>query len=110
MSEEIETRRCYPRNEAQASKMKFAFFWTLVKLVIMVGIFLGGLFAPIVTVESMYYTYQLLLPICVSGFFLFGTYKIWHGDWRNRTAFGVCDLLFGSFVAGIVLLCCEKDD
>ena len=37
------------------------------------------------------------------------SYKIYKGTQKNTTGFAVCDLIFGSLIGGILLLC-DLDD
>ena len=78
-------------------------------MVLMIIAMLGAAMSPTTSPELQRYTMGLLVSIAVAAFFTGATYKIKQGDWRNSVAFGVCDLLFSSLVAGIVMLCCGKD-
>ena len=109
MTKEIEAKTLYFRSSEDVGKMKVAYVWTIVKTALIAVGMLGVMITFDSSPEFNELVASMVLQLAVNGFFIYGLSKIRRGEWRNKTAFGVCELLFSSIVAGILMLCCKKD-
>jgi len=84
-----------PQPQSKNTTLLVAFIFNIISLA-------GTLFATIGTGFAVVaYAWEIPMTIYL--------YKVYQGQKPNTTAFGVCELLFVSLVAGILLLVSKKD-